>query len=111
MAAIPASIARRFVFLGAFSGGPNPKYPFDWRKTHRGALALLLECPGDGRHWVNQTSSCARMWRHHEGGGQVLGLVPQDEATVIEALFGEFPHQGDGVCDRCSAAKAAAEAR
>lgn len=71
-----------------------------------GGIALLLVCPGDGRHWINTTSSNPRISDWEESGRQVIGMVTDREIAerVVKSL-GEFPHCGEKICKRCQAKK------
>jgi len=71
-----------------------------------GGVALLLVCPGDGRHWINTTSSNPRIAEWEEQGRQIVGIVADREsADVVVKRLGEFPRCGETICKRCQAKK------
>jgi len=71
-----------------------------------GGVALLLVCPGDGRHWINTTSSNPRIAEWEEQGRQVVGMASDRVVAerVVKSL-GEFPRCGASVCKRCQTKK------
>lgn len=72
-------------------------------KYQGGSVALLLCCPGDGRHWINTTTSHPRMEDWTERGGQILGMAPDREtADLVVSSLGQYPKCGASVCAKCN---------
>lgn len=72
-------------------------------------VALVMRCPGDGRHWLNAPATSRTMQWHLEHGHQLLGLLPRAVAARALVDLGAYPDQGAALCTRCQSGSAVTE--